>query len=92
MNYINTDFWGVGRSKSDMFSGLSFFCGFLEHSWGPRHCVTLTILRLSLLNTGGFEIVFTMKEIHEVMKSRFLFKMYRQQHKHLGIYLNTLVP
>lgn len=61
MNCVNIDL-GFGRSKSDTFSGLSFFYGFLEHSWCPRHSRNLTTLRLSPLNARGFEIVFTMRE------------------------------
>lgn len=92
MNYINTDS-RVGRSKSDIFSCLSFFSGFLKHSWCLRHIGKLTTLRKGFL----FWMLGALKSssqwrIHEVMKSYFLFKKFRLQHKHMRIYLSALVP
>lgn len=93
VNYINIDS-GVERSKSNMFAGLSFVGRLLEHSWCPRLSRNLTTLRTGFLfwMLGALKSSSERGRIHEVMKSCFLFKTFRQQHKQLGIYLNTLVP
>lgn len=92
MNYINTDL-GIGRSKSDIFQAWTFSVD----SWnlgGARDAAGAWQLWEQTFSAECWGLCNHLQNerSHEVMKSSFLFKMFRQQHKHLGIYLNTLVP
>lgn len=55
-----------------MFPGLSFFCGFLvpETKQEPDNSEN----RLSLLNVGGFEFIFIMREGSQSNEKLFPFK------------------